>query len=338
MKLFSQIATGVKGLADNITGAVKRARDPAYRLPRRGISLQTKMARHGYVFVLPFLLGFAIVFLPVIFESIRLSFSDLRMNTRPGMAPYSLTPVGWTNYEYAVAKDPDFNRLVFTTISQMVLDIPVIVIFSLFIATILNQRMVGRGFFRAVFFIPVILATGIVAKAEIGNYVMNAVVSDGVDFGTDGSNIAAMGGIQNYLWGIGVGQDLIGFVMGAVQNIYDVINHAGVQILLFLAGLQSISPSIYESASIEGATGWEAFWKITFPMISPVILVNVVYSVIDALTREDNAIMMKITAMERTGKQAIGASMSWIYFVLVLALIGIVFGVLSRLTFYQQRD
>ena len=125
-----------------------------------------------------------------------------------------------------------------------------------------------------------------------------------------------------------------------VNGITDVINRSGVQMLVFLAGLQSISPAIYESCSIDGATTWETFWKITLPMISPMILVNSIYTVIDSFTSESNRVMQYITGIyngEADGR-VVSAAMAWIYFAIIIAIVAIVGSVLTAYTFYQRRD
>ena len=134
-----------------------------------------------------------------------------------------------------------------------------------------------------------------------------------------------------------VGTGLVKYITEAVNNIYDIINRSGVQMLVFLAGLQSISPAIYESCSIDGATAWETFWKITFPMISPMILVNAIYTVIDSFTSSSNSV---ITLIKTKSQQSIGlgSAMAWMYFLVVILVIAIVAAILSAYIFYQRRD
>jgi ABC-type sugar transport system permease subunit len=132
---------------------------------------------------------------------------------------------------------------------------------------------------------------------------------------------------------------MLSYVMGAINDIFNIVNRSGVQMLIFLAGLQSISPAIYESVQIDGATAWETFWKITFPMISPMILVNAVYTVIDSFTAE-NAVMKYISTIATQIPEkgaAISAAMSWIYFLMVIAILGVLVAVLSMYTFYQKK-
>ena len=136
-----------------------------------------------------------------------------------------------------------------------------------------------------------------------------------------------------------VGTELVDYVVTMVNNVYNIINRSGVQMLIYLAGLQSISPSIYESCDIDGATAWETFWKITFPMISPMILVNAIYTVIDSFTAQSNQVMTYISNVyDQAGGNVLSSAMAWIYFLIVLLIIGLVAALLSAYVFYQKRD
>ena len=109
--------------------------------------------------------------------------------------------------------------------------------------------------------------------------------------------------------------------------------------LIFLAGLQSISPAIYEACRIDGATAWETFWKITFPMISPMILVNAVYTIIDSFTTESNVVMTFISSVyEKPDGDVLSSAMSWIYFLIVIGIIALFAGIFSSVVFYQRKD
>jgi ABC-type sugar transport system permease subunit len=144
--------------------------------------------------------------------------------------------------------------------------------------------------------------------------------------------------VRELLWALNFSPMLTGIVTIAANRIVDIINGSGIQILIFLAGLQSISPHIYESANIDGATGWEIFWLITFPMITPLVLVNAVYTIINFLTMPTNAIMLQIESYRlRPGGMGIASAMAWFYFVVVLACLGIAALILSRIMFYQQK-
>ena len=318
---------------NNATAKVKR---------KKIASLDARKARAGWVFVLPFVLCFLIIYLPIIVNSVRFSFNEI-VNQRGG--GYILNPVGFGNYRQALFTDPDFVKTLTSGIQQLIFDIPAIVIFALFMAVLLNQKMVGRAAFRAIFFIPVIISTGLIDSIDQSNNMLDYMGSEsGIE---DGSGVDTTGQIVNIMdferlfASMKVGTQLVEYVVNMVNNIYNVINRSGVQMLIYLAGLQSISPAIYESCEIDGATAWETFWKITFPMISPMILVNAIYTVIDSFTAQSNVVMSYIQTIyldSSKGGEVVSSAMSWIYFLIVLGIIGIVTALLSAYVFYQKRD
>ena len=305
-------------------------------------SLDKRKARAGWWFIMPFLATFVIIYLPIIIDSIRFSFSSLTILSGGG---YITEFVGIENYREALFGDEIFVQTLVAGIKQLVFDIPAIVIFSLFMAVLLNQKMFGRAMFRAIFFVPVIITTGVVEYIDQSNSMLDYMTnsSNSIDDGT--GNVSAnesLANAANLQWLFGnmkVGGQLMEYVVGIIANVYDIISRSGVQMLIFLAGLQSISPAIYESCQIDGAAAWETFWKITFPMISPMILVNAIYTVIDSFTRSSNSVMRYIDGIyQSVGGPVLSSAMSWIYFLIVLVIIGIVAGLISGYVFYQRRD
>jgi ABC-type sugar transport system permease subunit len=131
---------------------------------------------------------------------------------------------------------------------------------------------------------------------------------------------------------------MVTYIVTAVQEIATIINRSGVQILIFLASLQSISPAIYESCQIDGATSWETFWKITFPMVSPMILVNGVYTIIDNFTTDSNSVMTVINNTYQSGNMHVSSAMGWMYLMVVLLVVGLIAVICSAFVFYQRRD
>ena len=311
-------------------------------------SLDAKKSRAGWLFVLPFVIGFVLLYIPMLFQSVQFSFSEINILTNQGGGGggYELEFVGWENYSKALFNDANFVRVLTSSLKQLVLDVPAIVIFSLFMAIVLNQKMVGRAVFRAIFFIPVILTTGLIDQIDQSNAVMTYMNSGGIDTGASdalngGTDIISALDVTSLLGNMAVGTELVVYVVDVVNNIFNIVNRSGVQMLIFLAGLQSISPAIYESCTMDGATGWETFWKITFPMISPMILVNTIYTVIDSFTSKSNEVMTYInTIYEGTTRDArvLSSAMSWIYFLVVLVLIAAVAGIVSLFVFYQRKD
>lgn len=310
---------------------------------KKASSLERKKARAGWIFVLPFIIGFLMIYLPIISES--LSFTFGKMVTIQG-GGYRLEYVGFQNYSDALLVNASFIQTLLTGIKDLCFDIPAIIIFSLFMAVLLNQNMFGRAAFRAIFFIPVILSTGIMETIEAANILGDYMDSaEGIDDGSGSSaaaEIVSAVDIERLFSNMAVGTELVEYVTGIVNNIYDIVNRAGVQMLIFLAGLQSISPAIYESCSIDGATAWESFWKITLPMISPMILVNAVYTIIDSFTTDSNVVMKFINTVSSetaagSGRE-VASAMSWMYFLLVILILAAVAGILSAFIFYQRKD
>lgn len=277
----------------------------------------------GWFFISPFVIGVVFVFLEVIFNSLEFSFSNIEM-ANDG---YHLSFVGFEHFHYILRKDPNFLKALLSSAQIFVTTIPVIVIFSLFIAMLLNQKMKGRAIFRAIFFVPVILATGVVADAEVGNSILSQMQQlSGAQTGIESSGLLfQVSNIDVALANLHIGSGVVSFIENMVNNIYSIVNQSGVQIILFLAGLQSISPSVYEAASIEGCSGWESFWKITFPMLAPVILVNCIYSTIDIFTSSTNPIMKMITnSVGSNFDYGTASAMAWMYFLVILIVLGLI--------------
>lgn len=305
---------------------------------RRAASLEKRKARGGYIFVLPFILGLLIVYLPVIIDSFSSTFITVTEVAGQKIEEFS----GLANYQQALFDSPAFITTLTSSITSLLIDIPSIVIFSLFIAVILNQKVLGRAVFRAIFFIPVICATGLMdtidsAASSYNDYMGNQ--GEGINTGElEGSGFSMdADALIDLFKNMKIGTGIADFVVSAVNRVSGIIDRCGVQMLILLAALQSISPAIYESCSIDGATTWETFWKITLPMISPMILVSAVYTVIDAFTSNNSSIMKYIKEQLATNTH-VGTAMAWIYFAVIILLVLIVILILRTYVFYQRKD
>lgn len=297
------------------------------------LTLLGREALAGLGFALPFLIGFFGLFLPMIVKSITYSFSNMVVES----TGYVLTPAaknGFEHYIRALTIDPDFNRQLLAAIVDMFTKVPLVIIFSFFMANLLNQKFHGRVIARSILFLPVILTSGVVLGLESSDLLVTTL-SPAQMTGTDFSTIMNVSGLL--LEYTDLPASAINFLASAVNGIYNIIIASGVQILIFLAGLQSISPSLYEASAMEGATAWESFWKITFPMISPLILVNSIYTIIDSFTSETNEIMQDIkNTIFGEVKYGLGSAMAWIYFVCIGLILLIVGGLISRHVFYND--
>jgi ABC-type sugar transport system permease subunit len=294
------------------------------------LALEQKKALWGFIFVLPWLLGFIFLFSIPLIQSFQFSLSHLSMAVEGYRTEYA----GLSNYREALFTHPTFNRIFVESISNMLVNVPLIILFSLFSATLLNQKFRGRILARAIFFLPVILASGALSVVSSNDFLSNVVGSVGQDEGGNFSGLRSFE-LENWMFQSGMSPVIIQYLTGAVDRIYEIISSSGVQILIFLAGLQSISPSIYEAAKMEGATGYEIFWKITFPMMSPLILTNVVYSIIDAFNNNKMTRLLNTTAFEVLDF-SLSAAMAWMYFAVICLILAVFTALISRKVFYYD--
>lgn len=310
------------------------------------LTLTKKKAISGWLFVLPFIIGILFIYAPIVFKSVEVSFSAVDVGSGANRRE-SMDWVGFANYKSVFESDKDSAKQYIVTVvdglKDLIIQIPAIVIFSLFMAIILNQKMPGRTVFRAIFFLPVILSTGVIAaidsaEGSVGDFANNNTVDTNIG---EESFMSAMD-IEALLSNMELGSGLVDIVVDLVNNIFDIISRSGVQMLIFLSGLQSISPSIYESCHVEGASAWETFWKITLPMVSPMILVNSIYTVIDAFTSVDNRVMSNVYSelqkVQDPSAIQSGHAMAWLYIALVLVVILLVGLLMKAFVFYQKRD
>lgn len=304
-------------------------------LKKKSISLEQKRIRWGYIFALPFAVGFVLFFLSPLILYVILGFSKLSL-TNQGM---QLNPVGFENFRQVLFVRVGYFEQVLKSLGELLLTSPAIVLYSLFVATLLNQEFKGRGAVRAIFFLPVIMASGIAAVSNNDSLMGHAIhaLSGDVSLTGDGDNTSMVKGLMDLL-GASFSPQMFSFVSNLVGKIYTITMSSGVQILIFLAGLQGISPSLYEASSIEGATSWENFWKITLPMISPVVLVNSVYTIVDQLGGASNAVIMDMydTALKQN-QFGFSSAMGLIYFSLIFIVVGFVIFIMSKFVYYEDR-
>jgi len=297
------------------------------------LTLEGKNALVGYLFIIPFLVGvFAFMFLPIL-ESLRMVFSDVNIDLE--INRFAMKFIGLENIKRVLMIDPEFNRLLVEEIGRMILIVPAVIIFSLFVALILNQEFKARGAVRAIFFLPVILSSGIMIGLETNNSLLNSmseIIKEG-----NLMKSSVTGVLEDILVTEGAASDFMGYIFMIINQIYDIAMASGIQIIIFLSALQTIPLSMFEAAKIEGATSWECFWKITFPMVSPLILVNVVYSVIDYFMRTDNRVMEKIrVTMMQYMEYGFSTAMAWVYFLSVIVIIGVAMAIISKRVYYYE--
>ena len=299
------------------------------------MSLSQKRGMWGFIFLLPWMTGFLLFFLGPLIESVRYSFSDVDVQ----LGVIETTWLGIDNYVHALTVDPHFNQFMLTLAFPALAIVAIVVIFSLLAAMLINGNYPGRSVARTIFFIPIIIGAQLALQEMIGGDVVTEAIASDINFGGFGGGI-----FLETLRATGLPAELTGFVDRAIEGIFEVLSQSGVPVLIFLAGLQAIPPSLYEVAHIEGSTRYEAFWKVTLPMISPMVLLSTVYTIIELFSRHSRLINLEyqtflwyIDAIGFTqGNYGVASAMVNMYVLASVVIIGIVTLLMSRKVFYYD--
>ncbi|HIW32942.1 MAG TPA: sugar ABC transporter permease [Candidatus Paenibacillus intestinavium] len=300
-------------------------------LKKLGIKQRTYLqqkALWGIIFATPWILGFIFFFLVPLVDSLRYSFSSVVASSE-GL---NIKFIGFDNFINALTVNTSFNRSLVEAIVNMLVNVPLIVIFSLFVAVLLNQKFFGRAFARSIFFLPVILASGIILSLESSSLIQ-AVNDENIGAGF----ASAMGAfeLERIMLRAGVSEVIVQYLTGAVDRIYQIVSQSGVQILIFLAAIQTIPPQLYEASTMEGATGYESFWKITFPMVSPLIFVNMIYTIIDSFSVNAMTDLIRTTGFT-SFNFGLSSAMAWIYFLAIAIILLTSSYIVSKRVFYYD--
>lgn len=276
--------------------------------PRRSLRPRTRSTITGTLFFLPWLIGFfAITAYPLAY-SLVICFNQVQI--KPG--EIILEPVGWEYFRQAFAVDTEYPTKLLSSLASVLMGTPLVVVFSLVIALLLNRRFRGRTVYRIVFFLPVVIMSGPVMSELMTE-------SSAMSINMDIMGLRSILMELDYGWA----RILLTFLNSFVRILW----FCGVQIIVFLAGLQKIDRNMYEAAAIDGATAWEAFWKITLPHLRPIILLNAIYTIIEMGTAADDATNGKIVGAIRdiARPYSYAAVLSWIYAFGLLLLILLAF-------------
>lgn len=289
-------------------------------------SLEAKRAKVGYLFTLPFIIGAIVAVVYPIIVSVVYSFGEITAN--PG--GYTIDFVGFENYNQIFNVDPTFKRILLNTLKSTALNVPVVIIFSFFLASVLNTEFKGRGLARTVLFLPMILNSNIVKGILSADAVMDAMADK-----SSASTAQISGAFEAFLSELDIGIGITDLLVSSVNNISNILAMSVIPIIIILAGLQSVSKSVYEASYVEGATKWEVFWKISLPIVSPMILVSVIYCIIDSFTSVDNAVISKVKTVSFSNLDfGVGSAMAWSYLLIVLAIVLIVYLLVNRFVSY----
>lgn len=297
-------------------------------------SYDNKRKIAGLLFTSPFVIGFIFFFLSPLLMYFSMGFSNLNYSN-DGM---TLSFIGVKNYIEVLFVQSDFFKQLVESIQELSIIFPSVLLYSFFIAILLNQKFKGRTIARAIFFIPVIIASGVAAASQNDTLITSSFNMLGQTDQASGADVMNLTKLLMSLFGSSIDSGLLSIISGAIERINTITTYSGIQILIFLAGLQTISPSLYEASSIEGATKWEDFWKITFPMLTPLILVNAVYTIVEVMGGSTNKIINNLYRLSiNESKYGISSAMGTVYFAIIFATIGIVIFFISKIVFYEEK-
>lgn len=279
-------------------------------------------ARYGWFFISSWLVGVVLFFALPVIQSVIYSFSQMTIN-EDGV---NTLWVGLKNYKYIVLEHTNYLNWLSRSITSFLYSLPVIVLLSMVLALLLNQKFRGRLFFRALYFMPVIIATGVVIDLVNG--------MAGTDMTASSVNESVSGGmfsVQDVMAVLDLPAQVAEYVQKIIGNIFDLIWNSGIQTVLFLAGLQSIPSTLYEASKVEGATKWEEFWFITFPMLSNVTLLVIVFTMVELFVSNNNVMVSHVYSLMRAAVYDETSAMMWFYFLAIGAVMGIIVGLYKKL-------
>lgn len=295
----------------------------------RGI--ESKKSMYGFMFVLPWIIGMVLFFIVPLFQSLIYSFSYVY----PDVGELVTEWEGLTNYKYIFTEDQNYVKNLTTSLSGFFTTMPIVVIVSLILALVLNGEFAGRVVFRGIFFVPVIVSTGVVMTLLSQSYgSTGAIIQLSTTVAEDAYSAVGTGGGMDFttlLNSLELPEDVTQQLNKMITNIFNTIWNCGIPVVLFIAGLQTIPAQLYEASKVEGATKWEEFWYITLPMIGQTLLLVIVFTLIEILTQNSNAVINQAyNQMVDNMNYYDSAAMLWTFFAIVGGATGLIILIYSK--------
>jgi ABC-type sugar transport system permease subunit len=322
------MAEAVKTVKEKAPKAPKAPKEP--KVKGMKIPYERRKMLYGYGFLAIWIIGTIYFFLKPLIVSFWYSFNK----TGVTLGKMETTFIGLQNYIDAFTKDTDYVNALLEVLKNTLWKTPIIIIFSIFIAVILNQKFRGRTFARAVFFLPVIIATGPVMSIINGDMDSSGYAGGADQFSTMFETDMA-GALLRFLGVYNISDTVTEVISLITSDIFNLVWNSGIQIIIFLAALQNIPFSAKEAAQIEGATSWEFFWKITLPYISPMIVANLIYTIVDSFIDPQNGVMALVLAQASDWNHGFSAAMAWAYFLIVILALVIVLPIVNKFVYYE---
>lgn len=283
-------------------------------MKKTNAGIEARRRKHGFFFTLPWLIGIVIFFLFPLVQSIIYSFSKVKL-TATGL---NWDLQGLKNYSYLLFKDALFTENFKNGFLSFLYSFPLIMILSLILGILLNQKFKGRMFFRALYFLPVIIASGVIIEL-----IFITRTGDIASTGTDESVRDGMISVSAIIDWFGLPTNISDYINSVVSKIMDLVWNCGIQIVLWIAGLQAIPDSFYEVSKVEGATKWEEFWYITFPMLSRITILVAVFTAVELITAKTDPIMQQSVIFSQAQKYGEASAMLWMYFIAIGLFVGL---------------
>lgn len=291
------------------------------------VSLVERREAGGYIFIAPWFIGMLVFFLIPFIQSIWFAFCDISFSENGLVQKF----VGLKNFRIVFFESPTVFQKLTGSIGQMLSELVLIITISFFLSIILNQNFIGKTFARAVFALPLIVSTGVLLSIF-----KNSLFSQSQG-GLQETTLFQAAGMRDLLESTGLGENFTGTIVGIVNQLVDMLWKSGVQIIVFLSGIQSIPPSYYEVCDIEGATSWQRFWQVTFPIMMPFCLLNIVYTIIDSFTYYSNPVMTQIMTYFKNIQYSLSNALALAYFIVMIVITGIIAAIVSRRIVYIDK-
>lgn len=296
---------------------------------KRRLSLTKRRSMWAYFFLLPWLIGVVFVFAVPLFLSISFAFSKVTVDNG-----YVLDFVGLKNFTDALLVDEKFLQYFATTMGDLLYEVPIILVYSFLVAVLLKEKFPGVTVFKFIFFLPVILSSDLFFSL-LNNFGTSTSTSLDAVMNSASTGMLQSLNLSKYLSELGLNTEIIDMLTAPVDKVFEIVTCSGIQIFIFLAGIYSIPPDLYEASHVDGANAWEKFWMITFPMVMPMILVNVIYSIVDTFISESNLVMEYVYELSfKNFDFGLSSAICWIYFAVIAVILALVFAVINKRTFY----
>ena len=282
---------------------------------RKPKGLETLKSRYAFIFLAPWIVGMLFFFIMPIVQSAYFSFAQISIEIEGVKTNF----LGLENFEYILFKDTQYIDDFISAITDMLISVPFILVVSLILAVLLNNKFHGRLFFMSLYFMPVIIASGAVLELYLGAASSNATevaINDAVSFG--------MIDFSEIFTALNLPTAIESYLSVALDNLFMLVWQSGIQIILFIAGLQSIPDLLYEVAHVEGATKWEEFWFNTLPMLGRTMFLVIVFTIVENITKSNNEIISHGYNFFNNLDYGRGSASLWFYFIVIGIIMAVV--------------